>query len=129
MESPGSQPGPLATTSDTDLANKVINIQCTVGYVETTDRLVFRDIHYRGTSDSEYQLFQEDGLVLLGDNVSLSFDSRNRWPEGIPEERAIGIVQLPQTGIEHLLRQRELLPKEPSSHQPTRQLEQVTDFD
>lgn len=86
-------------------------LKCLAGSIEITERLAFRDIEYRGAGDSASQAFEEQGIVLVGDNVSLSFDSRDRWPEGLSADSITGVVELPQTGIENLLRQRVLLPR------------------
>lgn len=69
--------------------------------------IVFRDIHYRGNGDSETQNWEPgDQLIVLGDNVSASSDSRDRWPDGLPTQAVKGVVLQTESPIEVLLRQR-----------------------
>jgi signal peptidase I len=92
-----------------DATRKVIPAEIhLVGGKLAVDRiLVFRDILYRGQLDSDRQEWDaEEGVVLLGDNVSASGDSRDRWPNR-PRITAIkGIVLEPSNPIEKLLTQR-----------------------
>jgi signal peptidase I len=85
-----------------------IVMQCLQGSVPIRQWLVFRDIHYRGDRDTAYQRLQaNDGVVVLGDNVSLSSDSRQRWPDGLPLESIRGVVEQTVRGLPSLLKQRE----------------------
>lgn len=69
--------------------------------------LVFRDIFYLGQLDSPIQEWDvEDGMVLLGDNVSASTDSRDRWPVRPNLSIIKGIVIEPNNPIENLVQQR-----------------------
>ena len=69
--------------------------------------LVFRDIYYRGQLDSETQTWEPgDHVVVLGDNVSASSDSRDRWPDGLPTNAVKGIVLQTENPMECLLKQR-----------------------
>jgi len=69
--------------------------------------LVFRDIHYRGNGDLETQIWEpSDQLIVLGDNVSASSDSRDRWPDGLPTQAVKGVVIQTESPMEALLRQR-----------------------
>ena len=71
--------------------------------------LVFRDIEWRGVLDSGAQAWpSEEGIVLLGDNVSSSSDSRDRWEVRPGMESIKGIVIAPRNPIEALLKQREI---------------------
>lgn len=50
---------------------------------------------------------QSQGLILLGDNVGVSFDSRQTWPEGVLPNRVLGRIA-PKTDLECLQRQQSL---------------------
>lgn len=91
-----------------------IEIRCLLGDLEIEQLVVLRDLHYRGARDAPVQQFDSnEGLVLLGDNVSLSSDSRQRWEEGIGLSDIAGVIEESRSGIENLLRQREGMPKPP----------------
>ena len=84
-----------------------ITISAASGRLELDQLLVFHDIHYRGQNDSVSQSWpSHDRLVVLGDNVSSSSDSRDRWPEGLPSYSAKGVVLPTENPMEVLLRQR-----------------------
>ena len=69
--------------------------------------LVFRDVFYRGQNDSETQSWESgEHLVVLGDNVSASSDSRDRWPDGLSPSSVKGVVLQTESPMEVLLRQR-----------------------
>lgn len=94
-----------------------VELRCQFGELELGQILVFRDTHYRGAGDAPVQRFEHsEGLVLLGDNVSLSNDSRQRWETGLELTDIAGVMEWDRSGLENLLRQRELLPE----FEPTR---------
>ena len=85
----------------------VVGIECKSGVLRVENVLVFRDIFYRGQLDSPTQAWDaEDGIVLLGDNVSASTDSRDRWPVRPNLSIIKGIVIEPNNPIENLVQQR-----------------------
>ena len=84
-----------------------IEISSISGSLKIDQLLVFRDIHYRGQGDSESQIWEPgDQFVVLGDNVSCSSDSRDRWPDGLSPKAAKGVVLQVESPMEVLLRQR-----------------------
>jgi hypothetical protein len=85
----------------------VVGIECKSGVLSVENVLVFRDIFYLGQLDSPTQEWDvEDGIVLLGDNVSASTDSRDRWPVRPNLSIIKGIVMEPNNPIENLVQQR-----------------------
>lgn len=89
-----------------------VEIKCLLGNLQIEQLVVLRDLHYRGSGDAPVQQFDSnEGLVLLGDNISLSNDSRQRWEEGIDLSGVAGVIDESRSGIESLLRQREGMPK------------------
>ncbi len=57
---------------------------------------ILRDIHYRGPrGEEEFALDPGLGYHLLGDNVSNSWDSRQRWPQGVSREWILGRLAPP----------------------------------
>ncbi len=77
------------------------------GELSLDQLLVFRDIHYRGQGDSSSQTWlPSPGVVVLGDNVSMSSDSRDRWLEGLRPNAIRGVVLQQGSPMETLLRQR-----------------------
>jgi signal peptidase I len=85
----------------------VVGIECKSGVLRVENVLVFRDIFYLGQLDSPTQEWDvEDGIVLLGDNVSASTDSRDRWPIRPNLSIIKGIVIEPNNPIENLVQQR-----------------------
>jgi hypothetical protein len=96
----------LSSSLEDDFAP--VNIQCQKGQVGFQRWLLFRDIHYRGASDTDSQtLGPTTGFQLLGDNVSLSQDSRQRWPEGLLRESLRGVLLREESdrGLSALLNQ------------------------
>jgi len=86
------------------------SIECHQGNVDVKQWIVFRDLHYRGAGDSPRQRLQADeGIVVLGDNISLSDDSRQRWENGLSTESIRGVVDLSDQGWDALLRQKSIL--------------------
>ena len=84
-----------------------IEVNSISGSLEIDQLLVFRDIYYRGNGDSDVQTWSAgERIVVLGDNVSASSDSRERWPDGLPPNSAKGVVLQTESPIEVLLRQR-----------------------
>lgn len=83
------------------------SIECHQGDVNVKRWVVFRDLHYRGAGDSPRQrLLANDGIVVLGDNISISDDSRQRWENGLSTESIRGVVDLSDQGWDALLRQK-----------------------
>ncbi len=84
-----------------------IEVKAISGRLAIDQLIVFRDIFYRGNCDSDVQSWApSDQLVVLGDNVSVSSDSRDRWPDGLPTHSAKGVVLQAESPMEVLLRQR-----------------------
>ncbi len=84
-----------------------IAIESKHGFTHMEQILVFRDIYYRGKQDSDQQTWlAADRLVVLGDNVSISKDSRERWETGLPAKAIKGIVLQSGNAMETLLRQK-----------------------
>lgn len=76
--------------------------------------LVYRGIVYRGYRDTDTQRFRpEDGFIVLGDNVSISEDSRGAGDASIRihAQQMRGIVTPEQNDLDSLIRQTESLPK------------------
>jgi hypothetical protein len=68
--------------------------------------LVFSDIEWRGVLDSSAQVWpSESGIVVLGDNVSASSDSRDRWDVRPGWNAVKGVVIESRNPIESLLHQ------------------------
>lgn len=96
--------GDLLTIEET---TEPIRIECKLGSIEIPQKLVFRDVHYRGYLDASEQVIDSSGgYIVLGDNVSLSIDSRQRWSSGIKWSSIRGIIVEQRTGLEHLISQR-----------------------
>ncbi|MBM3964809.1 MAG: hypothetical protein FJ308_07035 [Planctomycetes bacterium] len=75
--------------------------------------LVYRGIVYRGYRDTDTQRFRPaDGFIVLGDNVSISEDSRGAGDAStrIPAQQMRGIVSPEQNDLDSLIRQTESLP-------------------
>lgn len=69
-----------------------------LGNVSVRRAFVLRDIHYRGIDgEADLELPGGIGYHLLGDNVSNSLDSRQRWPNGVPRPQIVGRVVSPRT--------------------------------
>ena len=84
-----------------------ISIEIISGKLELDQLLVFRDVFYRGQGDSITQTWESgEHVVVLGDNVSASSDSRDRWPDGLSASSIKGVVLQTESPIEVLLRQR-----------------------
>lgn len=101
----------IANSHDSDLVTdqeqSPITVECRFGSMIIEQRLVFRDIHYRGAMDSPSQTIEAgNGVVVLGDNVSLSNDSRQRWENDLSLDSIKGIVLKQREGLEALLWQR-----------------------
>jgi hypothetical protein len=102
---------PLAKSDDSEIAleqdTSPISIECRFGRMMIEQRLVFRDIHYRGAADAPTQTIEAGhGVVVLGDNVSLSNDSRQRWEDHLGLDAIKGIILKQREGLEALLWQR-----------------------
>lgn len=101
-----------STTDPVIGVGEPIELECSLGEVRIVEMVPFRDLHYRGALDAPEQTIPAgNGIVVLGDNIRLSSDSRNRWDEGLNAESISGILESRATGMEHLLRQRRILPK------------------
>ena len=88
-------------------AKAPIEITAISGSLAMDQLIVFRDIFYRGNGDSDKQSWAPvEQLIVLGDNVSASSDSRDRWPDGLPTNSAKGVVLQAGSPMEVLLRQR-----------------------
>ena len=101
----------LASSHDSDQAadqeQSPITVECRFGSMIIEQGLVFRDLHYRGAADSPSQTIEAgNGIVVLGDNVSLSNDSRQRWENDLSLDSVKGIVLKQREGLEALLWQR-----------------------
>lgn len=84
-----------------------IAIRAVTGTLSVDQLLVFRDIYYRGNGDSGRQAWPSSNqVIVLGDNVSASSDSRDRWPDGLPLHAIKGVVLQLDSPMETLLRQR-----------------------
>ena len=67
---------------------------------------VYRGLHYRGVRDSEEQDFQSaDGWIVLGDNISISEDSRFWEQERVTVAKIRGILRHRPTLMEGLVKQ------------------------
>ena len=102
---------PLANSEDLGIVSEQeqspISVECRFGRMMIEQRLVFRDIHYRGAADSPTQTIEAgNGIVVLGDNVSLSNDSRQRWEDDLGLDTIKGIVLKQREGLQGLLWQR-----------------------
>jgi hypothetical protein len=102
---------PLANSEDSEIVSEQeqspISVECRFGRMMIEQRLVFRDIHYRGAADSPTQTIEAgNGVVVLGDNVSLSNDSRQRWEDDLGLDTIKGIVLKQREGLQGLLWQR-----------------------
>lgn len=117
LDQEGVEPETVASSNPNDDATGSVvpvEIRCLLGDLEIGQLAILRDLHYRGAGDAPVQRFDSDeGLVLLGDNVSLSNDSRQRWEKGIGLSDIAGVIEESRGGIENLLRQREGMPKPP----------------
>lgn len=110
ISSIGSEPSPQTEIGLGQVAP--VELHCQFGELDLGQILVFRDTHYRGAGDAPVQRFESsEGLVLLGDNVTLSNDSRQRWETGLELTDIAGVMEWDRSGLENLLRQRELLPQ------------------
>jgi hypothetical protein len=102
---------PLVKSDDPEIASEQdsspISMECRFGRMMIEQRLIFRDIHYRGAADSPSQTIEAGkGVVVLGDNVALSTDSRQRWENDLGLGAIKGIVLKQRKGLEALLWQR-----------------------
>lgn len=93
---------------DTDRNRETARIQVEFGDASSPCErlLIFRDIEWRGVRDSSSQEWpSEPGIVVLGDNVSASSDSRDRWAERPGLDAVKGVVMESRNPIEALLHQ------------------------
>jgi len=93
---------------DTDRNRETARMQVEFGDASSPCErlLIFRDIEWRGVLDSSSQDWPtEPGIVVLGDNVSASSDSRDRWGERPGLDSVKGVVIEPRNPIEALLHQ------------------------
>ena len=68
--------------------------------------LVYRGLHFRGVRDTAEQQFDADqGWIVLGDNVSISEDSRNWQQPRVNLDRIRGLLKDRPTLMEGLMRQ------------------------
>ncbi len=76
-------------------STRPISLTVLEGRCSIMQAFIVRDIHYRGSNgEDEFSLGVVDGYHLLGDNVSSSSDSRQRWPDGVPAELILGRVEV-----------------------------------
>ncbi len=76
-------------SADTPITLKILE-----GELSIMQAIVVRDIHYRGWhGETEFTLPATNGYHVLGDNVSNSADSRQRWPDGVSPNWIIGRIQ------------------------------------
>ena len=75
--------------------------------LDLVDRcLVYRGLHFRGARDADVQEFQPaDGWIVLGDNVSISQDSRYWEHERVEKDRIRGLVNKRPALLEGLIKQ------------------------
>lgn len=93
--------------SSFELDSAPFSIDCHHGEVELKQWVAFRDLCYRGAGDSPTQsLPSHDGIVVLGDNVSISNDSRQRWENGLSIDAIRGIVDIKDRGWDALMKQK-----------------------
>ena len=114
-ESADGQPNvDLISERSTDPPNVPLVFMETLQGEPAIDRcLVYRGIVYRGYRDSDSQRFRSaDGFVVLGDNVSISEDSRGAGDAStrIEAQKMRGIVIPERNDLDSLLRQTESLP-------------------
>jgi hypothetical protein len=70
-----------------------IGLRVQKGSLSVMQALIVRDIHYRGPNgEIAFDFPQVRGVHVLGDNVSNSFDSRQRWPDGLALDSIVGRV-------------------------------------
>jgi hypothetical protein len=68
--------------------------------------LFYRGLHLRGVRDIPEQEFGvSDGWIMLGDNVSISEDSRFWDPQRVPTARIRGLLKQRPTLMEGLVKQ------------------------
>lgn len=68
--------------------------------------MIYRGLYYRGKSDSDTQDFPADqGWIVLGDNVSISEDSRFWEQSRIPVDRIRGVLRQHPTWMQGLIKQ------------------------
>ena len=114
-ESADGQPNvDLISERSTDPPNVPLVFMETLQGEPAIDRcLVYRGIVYRGYRDSDSQRFRSaDGFVVLGDNVSISEDSRGAGDAStrIEAQKMRGIDIPERNDLDSLLRQTESLP-------------------
>ncbi|MEQ1825752.1 MAG: S26 family signal peptidase [Pirellula sp.] len=107
----GLQSASISSTSSSDQQASErlgpIEIRVDNGEFRFESILVFRDIVYRGNQDSASQIWESaNGIVVLGDNVSTSSDSRDRWPVRPKITSVRGVIVESGNAIEDLLKQR-----------------------
>jgi hypothetical protein len=98
----------IEPTEDTDRNRETARIHVEFGDASSPYErlLIFRDIEWRGVLDSSSQEWpSEPGIVVLGDNVSASSDSRDRWSERPGLDAVKGVVIEPRNPMESLLHQ------------------------
>lgn len=77
---------------------------------------VIRDLHYTGPNGETDFLVTSGGpdaagLIVLGDNPAIAYDSRQRWPGGLPSDSVIGQLKLagsPWSSLESQAKSRHL---------------------
>jgi hypothetical protein len=93
-----------AEVGETDEAR--FQLSCTTGELRIEQVIMVRDIMWLGDQDRLEQGWDASpGLVFLGDNVSSSGDSRQRWEVRPSISNIKGILLEPENPIESLLKQ------------------------
>jgi DNA-directed RNA polymerase subunit RPC12/RpoP len=71
-----------------------VGIVLSKGSLSIQKARIFRDLYYRGPNGEEdFALRPVLGYHLLGDSVPNSYDSRQRWPNGVPREWILGRIE------------------------------------
>lgn len=103
----------ISGDSTSEQVTPLVSLQILHGDPAIDRCLVYRGIVYRGYRDSDTHHFRPaDGFVVLGDNVSISEDSRGAGDAStrIEAQRMRGIVIPEPNDLDSLLRQTESLP-------------------
>ncbi len=101
---------------NTSMRQSFLQFESLSGEIEFDRCLVYRDIHYRGYSDAPEQGIRAgEGYVVLGDNVSISNDSRGAGDasQRVPVENIRGLIPPDHVPLVRLLQRAERMPMSP----------------